>query len=192
MEGVWSLGAAVAYIAGYTLLQTGAQSWKWILASPAIFAVIGLLLRASAPESPMWLAARDAGELQLVSFGTLFDSAYRGKLAFISAMWLLQVVPLFAIYTYAPTVLAALGLGSSGSPAGSIASAGAGDPSASADSRSRCWRSAFCRLREPQSSSSHFSPTRSAWVRQRCSNSSIRPSFSPPRSARREPDSQQG
>lgn len=121
MEGVWSLGAAVAYIAGYTLLQTGAQSWKWILASPAIFAVIGLLLRASVPESPMWLAARDAGELQLVSFGTLFDSAYRGKLAFISAMWLLQVVPLFAIYTYAPTVLAALGLGSSGSPAGSIA-----------------------------------------------------------------------
>jgi putative MFS transporter len=121
MEGVWSLGAAVAYIAGYALLQTGAQSWKWILASPAIFAVIGLLLRTSAPESPMWLAARDAGELRRVSFGTLFHSAYRGKLAFISAMWLLQVVPLFAIYTYAPAVLAALGLGSNGSPAGSIA-----------------------------------------------------------------------
>src|SRR5580692_4973658 len=207
MEGVWSLGAAVAYIAGYALLQTGAQSWKWILASPAIFAVIGLLLRTSAPESPMWLAARDAGELRRVSFGTLFHSAYRGKLAFISAMWLLQVVPLFAIYTYAPAVLAALGLGSNGSPAGSIAitmalrwarsarcrwsSVGAGDPSASADSRSRCWLSASCRLREPRSWSSHSSPTRSAWVRRRYSNSSIRPSFSPPRSARREPGSQQ-
>ncbi|MGB7014910.1 MAG: MFS transporter [Candidatus Cybelea sp.] len=121
MEGIWSLGAAVAYVSGYALLRTGPESWKWILASPAIFAIGGLLLRATAPESPMWLAARDSGELAQVSFGRLFHSAFRGKLAFVSVMWLLQVVPLFAIYTYAPSVLSALGLGNSGSPAGSIA-----------------------------------------------------------------------
>lgn len=121
MEGIWSVGAATAYLAGYALLRTGDQSWKWILASPAIFALVGLLLRASAPESPMWLAARNAGELTRVSFGTLFHSTYRSKLAFVSTMWLLQVVPLFAIYTYAPTVLSALGLGSNGSPVGSVA-----------------------------------------------------------------------
>jgi MFS transporter, putative metabolite transport protein len=120
MEAVWFLGAAVAYVAGYALLQTGGDSWKWILASPAIFAFLGLLLRASAPESPMWVAARDAGELRRVSFGTMFNSSFRGALAFVSAMWLLQVVPLFAIYTYAPTVLAHLGMSDQG-PAGSVA-----------------------------------------------------------------------
>jgi putative MFS transporter len=36
-------------------------------------------------------------------------------------MWLLQVVPLFAIYTFAPAVLSALGLKDSSSPAGSVA-----------------------------------------------------------------------
>lgn len=120
MEAVWFLGAAVAYVAGYALLHTGGDSWKWILASPALFALLGLLLRASAPESPMWLAARETGELGRSSFGTIFGPSFRGPLAFVSAMWLLQVVPLFAIYTYAPTVLAMLGLRSQG-PAGSVA-----------------------------------------------------------------------
>jgi len=120
MEAVWFLGAAVAYVAGYALLHTGGDSWKWILASPALSALLGLLLRASAPESPMWLAAREMGELGRSSFGTIFGPAFRGPLAFVSAMWLLQVVPLFAIYTYAPTVLTMLGLSSQG-PAGSVA-----------------------------------------------------------------------
>jgi putative MFS transporter len=121
LEAVWFLGAAVAYVAGYAFLRTGPESWKWILASPAIFAAIGLLLRASAPESPMWLTARDTGELQRASYATIFHSKFRGPLAFVSAMWLLQVVPLFAIYTYAPAVLAQLGLSDQGSPRGSVA-----------------------------------------------------------------------
>jgi putative MFS transporter len=121
VEAIWFLGAAIAYVAGFALLRTGPDSWKWILASPALFAAGGLLLRATAPESPMWLAARQAGELRRVSFVTMFHSSFRGPLAFVSVMWLLQVVPLFAIYTYAPTVLAMLHLGGQGSPAGSIA-----------------------------------------------------------------------
>ncbi len=36
-------------------------------------------------------------------------------------MWLLQVVPLFAIYTFAPAVLSAFGLSAGASPLGSIA-----------------------------------------------------------------------
>jgi putative MFS transporter len=121
MEAVWFLGAAVAYIAGYALLATGSESWKWILASPAVFAAIGLLMRASAPESPMWLAAREARKVERGSFATLFAPEFRGMIAFVSAMWLLQVVPLFAIYTFAPAVLGALGLPNASSPAGSVA-----------------------------------------------------------------------
>jgi MFS transporter, putative metabolite transport protein len=120
MEAVWFLGAAVAYVAGYALLHAGSESWKWILASPALFALLGLLLRASAPESPMWLAARATGELGRSSFRRIFAAPFRGALAFVSTMWLLQVVPLFAIYTYAPTVLAKLGLSDRG-PGGSVA-----------------------------------------------------------------------
>lgn len=121
MQVTWFLGAAVAYIAGYAFLGTGAQSWKWILASPALFAAIGLALRASAPETPMWLAARDRGEVTRASFGSLLQRKNIGRLTFVAAMWLLQVVPLFAIYTFAPAVLSALGLGDQSSPAGSVA-----------------------------------------------------------------------
>lgn len=121
LEATWFVGAAVAYVVGYALLRTGAESWKWILASPAVFAAAGLLLRASAPETPRWSQVRDSGALAHVSFATIFREPYRRALIFISAMWLLQVVPLFAIFTFAPAVLAALGLNDSTSPAGSVA-----------------------------------------------------------------------
>ncbi len=121
MQVAWFLGAAVAYAAGYALLATGPHSWKWILASPAVFAALGLALRASARESPLWLTSRAAGDLERASFATMFSARYRGALAFVSAVWLLQVVPLFAIYTFAPAVLAALGLSDASSPAGSVA-----------------------------------------------------------------------
>ncbi|MDP9017256.1 MAG: MFS transporter [Candidatus Eremiobacteraeota bacterium] len=120
MQVAWFFGAAVAYLVGYALLHLGAGSWKWILASPAIFAAVGLILRASAQESPMWLACRNSGVLAQSSFATMFGPQYRGALAFVSAMWLLQVVPLFAIFTFAPSVLSALGLSESTSPVGSV------------------------------------------------------------------------
>lgn len=121
VEAIWFVGAAVAYVAGYALLTVGPNSWKWILVSPALFAIVGLLMRATAPESPMWLNARDCGYIAKLSLSTAFAGPFRAMLGFISAMWLLQVIPLFAIYTYAPAVLAALGLGNQSSPAGSVA-----------------------------------------------------------------------
>ena len=121
MQVAWFFGAMMAYVAGYALLRTGPDSWKWILASPALIAAIGLLLRASAPETPLWQAARQRGDVARASFATIFAHPYRGALLFVSVMWLLQVVPLFAIYTFAPTVLAALGLSDQASPAGSVA-----------------------------------------------------------------------
>jgi MFS transporter, putative metabolite transport protein len=122
MQVAWFLGAAVAYVAGYLLLHVaGAESWRWILASPALFAFGGLLLRASAPESPLWLTSREAGALAETRFSAMFRPAHRGTLAFVSAMWLLQVIPLFAIYAFAPAVLAALGISDQNSPLGGVA-----------------------------------------------------------------------
>ncbi|MBV9232883.1 MAG: MFS transporter [Candidatus Eremiobacteraeota bacterium] len=122
MQVAWFFGAAVAYALGYALLGAiGTQSWRWILASPALFAAIGLLLRSTAPESPLWIASRDSGALKRTPFRAMFSREHRGALAFVSAMWLLQVVPLFAIYAFAPVVLRALGLSDQRSPAGSLA-----------------------------------------------------------------------
>lgn len=122
MQVAWFLGAAVAYAGGYALLRAaGPESWRWILASPALFAFAGLLLRASAPESKLWLASWESGTLAQTRFSAMFSLPYRGALAFVSAMWLLQVIPLFAIYAFAPAVLAALGINDQNSPVGGVA-----------------------------------------------------------------------
>jgi len=42
---------------------------------------------------------------------TLLESGYLKRTVFVGLLWLLQISPVFAIYTFAPTVLRALGLG---------------------------------------------------------------------------------
>jgi putative MFS transporter len=120
LETIWFAGACAAYVAGSALMVLGGDSWKWILASPAVVAAIGLLIRTVAPESPRWLAAT-AQRVKRPGLAEIFAPAMRPKLAFVSWMWLLQVVPLFAIYTFVPTVLAALHLGTADSLAGGVA-----------------------------------------------------------------------
>lgn len=139
MQVAWFLGACVAYVVGYALFGMH-DSWRWILASSAVPAVIGLAMRSSAPESARWLfsqgRAEQARAVLHAIFGesgpqeepaakplpwrAMFERRFAGTLAFVSAMWLLQVVPLFAIYTFAPSVLKALGIGGE-SALGSIA-----------------------------------------------------------------------
>ncbi len=139
MQVVWFVGACVAYVVGYALLNTR-DSWRWILASSAVPAAIGLALRSSAPESARWLFAQgrvaegqavlqkifgsaratESSTQPQLSWRAMFEPQFAGKLAFVSAMWLLQVVPLFAIYTFAPMVLQALHIGAA-SPLGAIA-----------------------------------------------------------------------
>ena len=138
MQVVWFLGAMIAYIIG-ALLFARADAWRWILASSAVPAAIGLGLRSTAPESVRWLMTRgriaeahavlrkhfDAAtetfvETPRVNASSLFSMPLVGRLVFVSAMWLLQVVPLFAMYTFAPVVLDALHISAS-SAVGSVA-----------------------------------------------------------------------
>lgn len=139
MQAVWFLGATVAYVVG-ALLFARADAWRWILASSALPAAIGLALRSTAPESARWLAARgrvedaqsvlrvhlnathtfDHDSVPEAGLRALLAPPFVGRLAFVAAMWLLQVVPLFAMYTFAPIVLTALHIPAS-SPLGSIA-----------------------------------------------------------------------
>lgn len=138
MQVTWFLGAMVAYVVG-AMLFARADGWRWILASSAVPAALGLALRATAPESVRWLLMRGRRDEAHALLRTHFDAEhvkpeqvvdaldlrvlltppYLGRLTFVSAMWLLQVVPLFAIYTFAPVVLNALHI-AAGSPVGSV------------------------------------------------------------------------
>jgi putative MFS transporter len=128
----WYLGACAAYVVSYALLGTGAEAWRWMLASSAVPAAICLVMRFGSPESPRWLLNKgrddearatltrlygnadgmeELAERTPTRFGRIFEGRYLRDVLFVGVMWLLQVTPLFAIYTFAPEVLAALHLG---------------------------------------------------------------------------------
>lgn len=124
----WYLGAAVAYFVGFFLLDLGSDSWRWMLGSSAIPTLIVLLLRLKTPESPRWLLSKGKKEKALAimrniygstvtladipkevtqkpSLLKLFNAEYRKRTWFVLLFWNFQLIPMFAIYTFAPTLL---------------------------------------------------------------------------------------
>lgn len=118
----------------------GAGSWRWMLLSGVVPGAVVLLLRPGAPESARWLlhqgrpkeaksvlraALADqpgAGNL-LIGTGPqagpgpgpdglriLLQPRYLRRIIFCSGFYMLQAGPLFAIYTFGPTILTALGM----------------------------------------------------------------------------------
>lgn len=128
MIGAWWLGYTISFIAGYALGNEG-LSWRWMLASSAIPAALVSLLRWGTPESPRWLMSKGrTGEAQALiqrhigsgyglqaspstktAYRTIFRGPYLGRTAFVCVFWSCQVVPTFAIYTFAPDLLRAFG-----------------------------------------------------------------------------------
>ncbi|MGV9711869.1 MFS transporter [Gordonia sp. NPDC003424] len=131
---MWFVGAAVAYIVGQLIAMTGdAHGWRWMLASAAIPAVIIVLARIGTPESPRWLVSKgrndEADEVMRKVYGPgvsvadlpaeedsnvgvkdLLRSGYGTRMAFITLFWTFSIVPLFAVYAFAPKILGALNL----------------------------------------------------------------------------------
>jgi putative MFS transporter len=132
LNAVWTVGFVVAFVVGYLMRDMGDDSWRWMLASSAIPAVIVLCLRLGTPESPRWLAARGRHEearavldevfgphvvlgdepprQSRARIAELFTPRWRRRTAFASLFWFCQVLPYFALFTFAPSVLSALGL----------------------------------------------------------------------------------
>jgi putative MFS transporter len=132
-----ALASIVGYVM-FELL--GGESWRWMLVSSAFLGVIVLLIRLGTPESPRWLlhhgrvndakaALRAALADQLsvehvafetrspadpkagkVNLGILLQPVYLRRIIFCAGFYAFQVGPLFAIYTFGPTILAAFGL----------------------------------------------------------------------------------
>jgi len=143
---LWFAGAAAAYLTGEAILNVGGpDAWRLALASTAVIGALLFLVRLGTPESPRWLMSkgreqeaeaiirrvygRDFGlrnlpqqaECQHLSFSSLLHSGYGKRMAFVTIFWTCSVIPVFAVYAFAPRVLEALHLSGDWASYGSIA-----------------------------------------------------------------------
>lgn len=127
----WFIGAAAANILGYFLLDVP-SGWKWMLGSAAIPAILLVIGRWGTPESPRWLLSKnrvneaqaamkqaygpeadiDAIDQTVVEtrLSKLLEPIYLKRSILVCGFWMCQIVPLFAIYTFGPVILAMFGL----------------------------------------------------------------------------------
>lgn len=143
---MWFTGAAIAYIIGNLILHySGDQAWRWVVVSPAILGTVLLIIRLGTPESPRWLISqgrnREAEDIiksvygvefslrnlpeqapeKNASLSSLLRSGYGARLLFVSVFWMCSVIPVFAVYAFAPRVLEALNLTGDWAAYGSVA-----------------------------------------------------------------------
>ncbi|MGQ4512447.1 MFS transporter [Streptomyces sp. DW26H14] len=58
LTAMWTIGYICSYFFGNWLVGYGGDSWRWLLASSALPALVVLLLRIGTPESPRWLVSK--------------------------------------------------------------------------------------------------------------------------------------
>ncbi|MHB2247677.1 MFS transporter [Pseudomonas fitomaticsae] len=143
---MWFAGAAMAYVVGELMFKLwGSDAWRLVLASAAIIGAMLFLVRIGTPESPRWLLSKGrAAEAEAIikqvygndfslanlpehrvgeklTIFNLLHSGYGKRMLFVVVFWTCSVVPLFAVYAFAPKVLAALNLQGDWSSLGSVA-----------------------------------------------------------------------
>ena len=94
-------------IALYSAL--GDDSWRWMLASGAVLAVIVMLLRLRIDESARWQRTREVGR---ASAAVLWRVPLRAPLVLVALYWFLVTLRSAGFVIYTPVVLAGAGRGS--------------------------------------------------------------------------------
>lgn len=143
---LWFAGAALAYLSGEAILHFGGpDAWRIALASTSVIGAALLLVRLGTPESPRWLISKGRhaeaeaiirrvygedfslknlpvqAESKSLSFMHLLHSGYGKRMAFVTIFWTCSVIPVFAVYAFAPKVLEALHLSGNWASYGSVA-----------------------------------------------------------------------
>lgn len=143
---LWFAGAAFAYMVGNAILNAGGDdAWRYVLASASVIGLLLLVIRMGTPESARWLLSkgRDAEANAVIKrvygknyslrdlpeehdqkkmfFGDLLHSGYGKRMFFVSVFWTCSIIPVFAVYAFAPTVLQALNLKGEWASYGSMA-----------------------------------------------------------------------
>ncbi|MFJ4453945.1 MFS transporter [Pseudomonas sp. NPDC089392] len=142
---LWFAGAALSYMVGnFILARGGDDAWRWVLASAGVLGVLLFIIRLKTPESPRWLMSKgrfdeadrvikqvygpsfsianmpEQAKEQKVSLGALMRSGYGKRMLFVAVFWSSAVVPMFAVYSFAPVVLQALNLKGAWASYGSV------------------------------------------------------------------------
>jgi putative MFS transporter len=126
----WYGGFMIGYIVGYTLNEV--WPWRVVLGTSTLIAVVLVVARIGLPESPRWLHSKGrADEARAVAhkyleaaededmehevvrkgkFSELFSAQYIRQTVFVSWFWFCNVLPYFAIATFADDVLEQFGL----------------------------------------------------------------------------------
>ncbi len=125
----WYVGATAAAFVGYFLYPIEG-GWQWMLSSAIIPCVILLIGRHDIPESPRWLHKKgrvdeaaavvervygpgvvmELPEEPAAPMSVVFKGGYGKRVLFLGMFILCQVVPMYAIYTFGPEIMAAFGM----------------------------------------------------------------------------------
>ena len=142
---MWFAGAMLAYLFGNMILKMDiTDAWRWVFASPAVIGLILIIIRIGTPESPRWLISKGrTAEAEVIIkqvYGPSFSLAnvpvqqavkslslreilalgYGKRVFFCSMFWMCAVIPVFAVYSFAPRVLDAMNLKGSWAEYGSV------------------------------------------------------------------------
>jgi putative MFS transporter len=121
MQVFWFTGAAVSGVVGVLLFSVlGPDSWRWMLGSAVLLAVVVMIMRQRVPESAAWKraheeataanaapAATTSRNLRILGFPGI-----RAALVFSCLFWFLVTVRGAGYNLYTPTFLSEVGLSS--------------------------------------------------------------------------------
>ncbi len=132
LAAAWAAGYVGAYLAGFAMRDIGPDAWRFMLAASGVPALLILPFRLIVPESPMWLMKRGRGDEALAiirrkfgpevtmsqlaaapqqrggAWAELFSPRWRKNTLVGCVFYTCQVIPYFALGTFAPKVLQAL------------------------------------------------------------------------------------